>query len=388
MRVIYVLHTTDLLQGSTKAFLNQLRGLMSFGIEPLVITPRNGELIQYLNEQGIKTNILAYRMAVYPPIKSLKDFILFLPRLLSHILLNAIASLYLYKIARNFGAELIHTNVSVIDIGYKVACWLHIPHVWHIREYGALDFNYYYYYYSRGQHLRKLHQYNSYSICITKDVQKYNTLQQEPQSRVIYDGPLSIKNIRFIKEKEPYFLYVGRLEPKKGIADLLDAYILFRQERPDSPIRLKIAGNTDDMHYYSTLKRKSQLASEFIEFLGQRRDVLDLMAKAYAQIVPSHSEGFGFTTVEAMFNGCLVIGYNKAGTKEQFDNGLELMGKEIGLRYNTQEMLVQYMCEIADIGVIHYYPMIECSQQVVSQLYTQEKNSEQIYNFYKSIISN
>jgi glycosyltransferase involved in cell wall biosynthesis len=38
------------------------------------------------------------------------------------------------------------------------------------------------------------------------------------------------------------------------------------------------------------------------------------MAHATALIVSSYHEGFGFITVEAMFNGCLVIGNNKGGT--------------------------------------------------------------------------
>ena len=45
------------------------------------------------------------------------------------------------------------------------------------------------------------------------------------------------------------------------------------------------------------------------------------MSKALALFVPSSFEGFGFITVEAMFCGCLVIGRNTGGTKEQFDNG-------------------------------------------------------------------
>lgn len=40
-----------------------------------------------------------------------------------------------------------------------------------------------------------------------------------------------------------------------------------------------------------------------------------------ALIVPSPFEAFGLITAEAMFNKCLVIGRDTAGTKEQFDNG-------------------------------------------------------------------
>ena len=36
-----------------------------------------------------------------------------------------------------------------------------------------------------------------------------------------------------------------------------------------------------------------------------------------------------------MYNHCLVIGRNTAGTKEQFDNGLDQTGEEIGLRFDS-----------------------------------------------------
>jgi len=47
-----------------------------------------------------------------------------------------------------------------------------------------------------------------------------------------------------------------------------------------------------------------------------RDDVYAIMSRATALIVPSHFEGFGRITAEAMFNGCLVAGYNSAGTRE------------------------------------------------------------------------
>lgn len=64
------------------------------------------------------------------------------------------------------------------------------------------------------------------------------------------------------------------------------------------------------------------IASQVV-FLGMRKDIYSLMKDAMALIVPSYWEGFGFITTEAMFNGCLVIGRNTSGTKEQFDNGLD-----------------------------------------------------------------
>ena len=87
----------------------------------------------------------------------------------------------------------------------------------------------------------------------------------------------------------------------------------------------------------------------------------------------------------------MVVGHDVAGTKEQFDNGVELTGEEIALRYTQQEQLVQHLLDITDAvekGVFkeHYEPMILRAQQVVKQLYTSERNAEQIFQEYQEIL--
>ena len=114
-------------------------------------------------------------------------------------------------------------------------------------------------------------------------------------------------------------------------------------------------------------------------------DVMPYYKEAKALIVPSLFEGFGFITAEAMFSGCLVIGNNVAGTKEQFDNGLELTGEEIALRYTTEAQLVQHLIDVTNNPIEQYEPIILRGQEVVRQLYTAEKHVEQVYDLYKKI---
>lgn len=389
MKVVYVTHVSGIFDGSGKALCNMLYGLMEKGVVPLVVFPQSGGLCQVLEEKGIETRVLNYRMGTYPPVKTMRDVCLFLPRLAGRILLNRRAAGRLADIAQQWGAELIHSNTSVVNIGYRAAHRLGLPHVWHIREYGALDFHYYYYYYTRKAFLQKLRAKKSYTICITKDVQQYDRLAGWEASRVIYDGVLSERQLRFHEQKELYFLFAGRLEENKGIGDLLPAFSDFVKRRPESKITLKVAGNTVNAAYRDFLRSEAYRLgiADRVEFLGMRKDVLELMGKAYAMIVPSRSEGFGFITAEAMFNGALVIGRNTAGTKEQFDNGLQQTGDEIALRYGRQEELVRCMCEVVDNGIEHYFPMIRRSLQVVRELYSSENHTKQVYDFYKQIIS-
>ena len=239
----------------------------------------------------------------------------------------------------------------------------------------------------RSCFLRNLKK-HSYAISITKDIQRHTKLNDNT-SCVIYDGVLPKSQIRFNRQKDNYFLFAGRLEPAKGLWELLNAFADFCLLHPDRDIKLKIAGDTSNTQYRDFLinEVKRMKIGVKVEFLGMRKDVLDLMSKAYLMIVPSRSEGFGFITTEAQFNGALVLGHNTAGTKEQFDNGLEMTGEEIALRYSNHQELVKEMCEVVDNGIEHYFPMIERSQQVVRTLYTNERHARRVYEFYNQILN-
>lgn len=112
------------------------------------------------------------------------------------------------------------------------------------------------------------------------------------------------------------------------------------------------------------------------------------MSKALALFVPSFFEGFGFITVEAMFCGCLVVGRNTGGTKEQFDHGLTLEGDEIAIRFDSDEDLVSIMKNISMNGIEYYFSMIKRSQKVVMQCYTIDISANIVYGLYENILKN
>lgn len=386
MRVLFVTSSTILHGGASKAFMQMLMGLISMGVKPLVIFPDKNGLYQLLQAKNINCIALNYRMSVYPWSKSLKDRLLFIPRLFGRIIVNNIATIQLISIIKHFKPDIIHTNVSVMAIGYYAARLLKIPHVWHIREYGDLDFKLYYYPTSKVQRNRYKRNY-SYTICITKDVQKHHQLEHTKSSKVIYDGVLSFSEQVYMKNKKPYLLFAGRLEQAKGIMPLIDAYAQYCKQHL-FPLPLYLAGSGTP-EYTQLIKDKIQdyEIEDKIKLLGMRNDILSLYKEAKTLIVPSLSEGFGFITAEAMFSGCLVIGNDIAGTKEQFDNGLELTGKEIALRYTTQEQLVQHLINVTNELTEHYEQMILRGQQVAIQLYSSEQHTQSVFKFYKEIIS-
>ena len=357
MKIAYFLHTTTMTDGSTKAFLHIVNQMKKNNIEPLVILPNRQTLYQYLQERDIPCVALRYglRPATYPLYNTIKDKLLFIPRLLGRLAINSVATIQSCAIVCRFRPDIIHTNTGVVSIGYHVAQWLHIPHVWHLREYAAWEFHTYPYpsLHIQQKRFRKPH---SYTICITKALQQYYRLECTPTSQIIYDGVQSISTVTYANNKDKYLLFAGA--------------------GPDTYTQ-KIK---DKIRFY-------QLTDQ-IRLLGMRSDIEDLYKKAMALIVPSLFEGFGFITAEAMFNGCLVIGLNVAGTKEQFDNGKDITGEEIALRYETQEQLIQYLIQLTNAPITRYEPMIHRGQVTVMKLYTTEVHIQQILTLYNTIVSN
>ena len=389
MNIAYILHSTVQTEGSAKSFLVMLKGLMSMGINPIIIAPNDKDLANTLKEMGIPVYATTYRMCAYPQKKTLSHKLLFLPRLLGRIIVNHRATKDTINILQKHAIDIVHTNVGLINIGFRAAQKLGIPHVFHLREYGKLDFGLEYF--PNIQYFYKLLDDvpHSYSICITRDIQHYHHQDGKTSSRVIYNGicPQMETMPYASKNSQDYFLYAGRIESAKGVDSLLEAYSLYIRQTPQ-PIPLRIAGLPLDEVY---MKRLQQLINnhalhEYVTFLGDRRDITDLMRDARAIIIPSLHEGFGRCMPEAMMQGCLAIGRNTSGTKEQFDNGLELTGEEIGLRYDTNEELAKLLKEVTLNPISHYQPYRERAFRTVNSLYTQEQNTQRIYSFYKDIL--
>ena len=145
MKVLYILHSTIRQAGATKSFLILLNGLIRKGVTPTVVVPDRNGVFEDLQKAGIETIALSYRAAAYPPIYAARDYLLFLPRTIVHQYLNWRASRKLYQMLKNRSFDIIHTNVSVIGLGFKLSRRLSVPHIYHFREYADKDFRLYYF---------------------------------------------------------------------------------------------------------------------------------------------------------------------------------------------------------------------------------------------------
>jgi D-inositol-3-phosphate glycosyltransferase len=120
-------------------------------------------------------------------------------------------------------------------------------------------------------------------------------------------------------------LFVGRIEPLKGIDTLMQALVLLKEEGvfQRHPMCVAIIGGdpdaspdqmTQEMGHLQELREKLGIG-EMVTFLGKRdQDTLQYYyAAAQVVVVPSHYESFGLVALEAMACGTPVVASETGG---------------------------------------------------------------------------
>lgn len=379
MKVLYVTHSPGL-QGAGIALLNIIKGVLNMGVEPVVVLPYEGPLVDKLQEIGVKCHLVMCYNTIYPRRKYLYDYPLYPYRLIRTLVTNHRAIERFRKIVKEEKPDVIHTNSGVVRFAAQVAKEERIPHVWHVREFQSKDFLWV----PLGGEKRVLELYkdhNNHCVAITKSVFDHFHLNSEKDC-VIYDGvfPKDIVTPQCTK-KEKRFLFVGSLQKGKGIFDALEAFDSIAGKYPD--YELWIAGK-DYVNIEKLIANCKH--SSLIKYLGFRTDIYQLMADSTALLVPSYYEGFGFITAEAMLNKTLVIGRNVAGTKEQFENGFQLHKKPIALSFNDMASFTYILDDICKSDSRKYDDYIERAYTTVHNFYTIEKSCNDLIKIYESII--
>jgi glycosyltransferase involved in cell wall biosynthesis len=174
-----------------------------------------------------------------------------------------------------------------------------------------------------AQHAEQLATVSEYSKA---DICKfYNIAPQKVD--VVYSGvkdffaPISENEKENIRAKfasgKPYFVYVGSVNPRKNVANILRAFDLFKtQSGTDN--KLVIAGakgwkTSEIFDVWNHMKFKTEVV-----FTGrlEETELVQVLAAAQVSLYPSLFEGFGVPPLEAMACGVPVITSNVSSLPE------------------------------------------------------------------------
>ena len=140
-------------------------------------------------------------------------------------------------------------------------------------------------------------------------VQQYGL--SENKISVVYNGanesfhPVSLPTQQTVRdaytEGSPYFLFVGTLQPRKNIAQLLKAFDQFKREK-DSPVRLLIVGRKGWKYEEAMLTYEGMHFRDQVHFTGfvSDKELVKLYGSALALCYVPYLEGFGIPVLEAM----------------------------------------------------------------------------------------
>lgn len=118
----------------------------------------------------------------------------------------------------------------------------------------------------------------------------------------------------------PELLYFGRLEYEKGIHDLIAALPLIRRTNPGTT--LTIAGDGTQEDWLLEVARKHRVFKA-VKLAGRvnHDELLRLLHRADAAVLPSHYEPFGIVALEAIAAGIPLVTSNVGGLGEAVING-------------------------------------------------------------------
>jgi glycosyltransferase involved in cell wall biosynthesis len=184
------------------------------------------------------------------------------------------------------------------DLGF-----LHQPHA-----YKTSHLPYYRYYTPRF--IKKAHSIATVSLSSKEDITKHYKVQPEKIS-VVYSAvkevflPAQEDEKLQVKEKytdgKEYFIYIGAIQPRKNLVNLLKAFSLFKK-RLKSEMKLVLCGrqawkNNEFLELLKTYKFRDDIV--LTGYLPEE-ELVPLLGAAYAMVYPSFFEGFGVPVLEAM----------------------------------------------------------------------------------------
>jgi N-acetyl-alpha-D-glucosaminyl L-malate synthase BshA len=149
----------------------------------------------------------------------------------------------------------------------------------------------------------------------------------EPASNCEHWRALARKE--FVSSDEKMMVHISNFRPVKRIMDVLE---IFKAVRTEVPSRLVMVGDGPERHKAEQWSRENELTS-FIDFVGNVKDPQEILAGADLFVLPSESESFGLSALEAMSMGVPVISSNTGGLPEV-----------------NQEGISGYLCEVGDIA--------------------------------------
>lgn len=133
----------------------------------------------------------------------------------------------------------------------------------------------------------------------------------------VLPNPLAYQPLDFVPPKKKIILAAGRLDvwQIKGFDLLIDAWCQIAGQYPDWKLCIAGQDNNNAQDYLESMINEN--AKGQVEFLGFRKDMVEIYQQASIFVLSSRYEGFGLVLIEAMSQGCAPIACDFKGRQSE-----------------------------------------------------------------------
>lgn len=171
---------------------------------------------------------------------------------------------------------------------------------------------------------------------------------------------------------------VSRLEPIKGMDLVVPAFAEVLKKYPN--VRLLVVGD-GSLRATMELQAAELGCADRITWMG--RQPQEELTQWYGQmdivLMPSRSEGFGLTAIEAMANGCVMVASNVGGLPEVVCDGV------CGLLHRTEDMQDMAAKVSVLLGDKELYSRLRVQSLIEVEKYSFERYAKSICDLYERL---
>ena len=382
MRVLYLPDKYDN-YGAAISFRSMVLELKKIGIEPIIVAHQKGETYEFARNNGIQCHLIDFpSFLLSESDNKMKQTIkiIVIPVLRKFHKVRIYHSLKLIEREIDLSTiDLIHTNVNRNDIGAVIANKYKIPHIWHIREFGDLDYGCIS---LRNNYIDFMNKNTTAFVAISDAIKEHWIAKGLSRDKVfkIYNGVDCIKPGKKDNAKIR-IIFAGLISKTKGQEQLIKAISLLGSEIIDN-IEVDFFGSGEEL-YIDYLKKevlKLNLIGT-IRFHEYKKTLSSIIGQYDIGVVCSKAEAFGRVTAEYMMAGLCVVASNCGANSELISDG------ETGYLYEHNDIkqlslilqnLINERSVIALVGS-------KAREKAISE-FTVERNAKNIYLLYKNII--
>ena len=172
-------------------------------------------------------------------------------------------------------------------------------------------------------------------------------------------------------------LFVGRMQPEKGIWELCAAFLAAAQSCPD--LHLMLVG-PDEAGMKKYIQAELAEVSKNLHWVGLTDRPEDYMAASDFLVIPSYREGFGAVVIEAAACGIPSIGTNIYGLSDAIIDGETGSLIPVGSAKALEAAILRL-----SVDVVRRRKMGECALTRVLKYFRQDMLVEALLKYYERI---